>query len=107
MNTAEIIENQRKYFLTNETKDIKFRKRQLKNLLKAIHQNQDKILDALQKDLGKSHIEGYMCEISLVIEEIKYMLKHLKGFSRAKKVKGGIADFPGKSYTVPSPKVLF
>jgi len=104
MNTAEIIKKQREYFCTNETKSLKFRKKQLKLLKKVIVENKDKICKAINEDLGKSEIESYMCEISLVLAEIKYMLKHLKTFSKPKRVNGGIANFPGKSYVIPSPK---
>jgi len=104
MKTSEIIENQRQYFLSNETKSIKFRKKQLKLLKQTIVNNQDKICEAIKEDLGKSYIESYMCEISLVIEEINYMLKNLNKLSRCENVKGGIANFPGKSYIMPCPK---
>ena len=104
MNTSTIIEKQREYFNTNETKNLKFRKKQLKVLRNIIKTHQDEILEALKKDLGKSKIEGYMCEVSLVLAEIKYMLKHLKSFAKPKRVKGGIANFPGKSYIKPCPK---
>ena len=104
MDTSEIIEKQREYFLTNETKDVKFRKKQLKMLRDVIKSNQDRICAALKEDLGKSEIESYMCEISLVLAEIKYMLKHLKNFSKPERVCGGLANIPSKSYVVPSPK---
>ena len=104
MKTSEIIDIQRKYFLSNETKSLKFRKRQLKLLKQTILNNENKILEALKEDLGKSEIEGYMCEVSLVLAEINYMLKNLRKLSRPKKVKGGIANFPGKSFIMPSPK---
>ena len=32
MNTSEIVNKQREYFLSNETKDLKFRKKQLRML---------------------------------------------------------------------------
>jgi len=104
MTTAEIIDKQREYFLSNETKSIKFRKKQLKLLKRAIIDNKDKICNAIKQDLGKSEIESYMCEISLVLAEINYMLKHLKSFAKPKKVNGGLANIPSKSFVMPCPK---
>ena len=104
MTTSQILQNQREYFLTGETKNIKFRKRQLKNLRKAILDNEQNIYNALKTDLGKTEIESYMCEFALVINEIDYMLKHIKSFSKPKRVHTEIANFPAKAYTLPSPK---
>ena len=104
MTTAQILEKQKQYFLTNETKNIKFRKHQLVLLKQAIISNEQKIYDALKQDLGKSEIESYMCEFSLVINEINYMLKNLKKFSSRHKVKTGIENFPAKTYEMQCPK---
>lgn len=104
MTTSQILQSQREYFLTGETKNIKFRIRQLKNLRKAILDNEQNIYNALKTDLGKTEIESYMCEFALVINEIDYMLKHIKSFSKPKRVHTEIANFPAKAYTLPSPK---
>lgn len=104
MTTSQILQNQREYFLTGATKNIKFRIRQLKNLRKAILDNEQNIYNALKTDLGKTEIESYMCEFALVINEIDYMLKHIKSFSKPKRVHTEIANFPAKAYTLPSPK---
>ncbi len=104
MTTAEILKMQREYFLTGETKDVNFRKKQLEKLKIAILANEQKIYEALKADLGKCEIESYMCEVALVVNEIKYMAKHLRGFARKKRVHTGIANFPAKSYTIASPK---
>lgn len=65
------------------------------NLLKQMVLNhEDKWLEALRKDLGKSVIESYTSEISLVLNEIDYALKHLKKWMSPEKsnrlVIGGI-----------------
>lgn len=104
MTTSQILQSQREYFLTGATKNIKFRIRQLKNLRKAILDNEQNIYNALKTDLGKTEIESYMCEFALVINEIDYMLKHIKSFSKPKRVHTEIANFPAKAYTLPSPK---
>ena len=61
------------------------------------------LIDALQKDLGKSDFESYMCEIGMVLEEISYMLKHLEGFAKEKRVRTPLAQFASRSYVKPSP----
>ena len=51
MTTAQILEKQRQYFLTNETKNIKFRKHQLVLLKQAIISNEQKIYALLARSL--------------------------------------------------------
>lgn len=104
MTTAEILQLQREYFLTGETKSVKFRKKQLELLKQTILANEKKIYEALKEDLGKSKIESYMCEVALVVNEIKYILKHLKSFVKKKKVPTSIVNFPASSYEMPCPK---
>lgn len=104
MTTAEILQLQREYFLTGETKSVKFRKKQLELLKQTILANEKKIYEALKEDLGKSEIESYMCEVALVVNEIKYILKHLKSFAKKKKVPTSIVNFPASSYEMPCPK---
>ena len=104
MTTAEILQLQREYFLTGETKSVKFRKKQLELLKQTILANEKKIYEALKEDLGKSEIESYMCEVALVVNEIKYILKHLKCFVKKKKVPTSIVNFPASSYEMPCPK---
>lgn len=104
MTTAEILQLQREYFLTDETKSVKFRKKQLELLKQTILANEKKIYEALKEDLGKSEIESYMCEVALVVNEIKYILKHLKSFVKKKKVPTSIVNFPASSYEMPCPK---
>ncbi len=97
----EILEKQRKFFATGVTKSVDFRLQQLQKLKTAIIEKQDLILTALQEDLAKPKLEGYI-EIA-VIQEINYALKHLKKWVKPKKVKTGIDQFPGHSKIYPEP----
>ena len=98
-----MIEEQRKYFLSGETLGLTFRKNMLKKLYSAVANGREDILNALQQDLGKSHTEGFMCEVGLVLSEINYMIKNLKKFAREIPVKTPIAQFKAKSYAINCP----
>ena len=100
---SDLVKAQREYFFTNETLSIKFRKAALKRLQKAIKSNEDKISEALKKDLGKSTHEGFMCETGLVLSEISYMLKRISRYSRAKTVPTPLTNFHSTSKVKPSP----
>lgn len=44
-----------------------------------------------------------MCETGLVLNEITYMLKHIRRFAREKTVPTPLAQFHSRSYQKPSP----
>ncbi len=100
---SQIVKEQKKFFESGKTLDYKFRKSMLTALYKAIKSNLDIIHEGLKKDLGKSASESYMCETGLVLGEISYMLKHIKKFSKPKRVRTPIAQYVSKSYRLPSP----
>ena len=71
----KLVEAQKQYFYTGKTYDVGFRKLQLLALKDAIKNNMNLLNDALYKDLGKSNYESFMCEISLVLEEINFFFE--------------------------------
>ena len=107
MNTIESISNivlrQREYFLTNETRSIDFRLKQLKKLKQAVEKYSDDIYEALWKDLHKCKEEAFLTELSIVINEINDHIKHLKKWAKPKKVKTPLYLMPSKSYVMYEP----
>lgn len=99
-----VLEKQKAYFQSGATYPLQARKDALKRLKKAIEERTKEICDALQKDLGKSRFESYTCEIGMALDEIGYMLKNLKKFAKAKRVKSPLAQFPSKSFTLNVPR---
>ena len=69
MRLQNIIQTQRDYFYTGETKEISFRKEKLRLLSETIKNYEERIYKALYEDLNKSEYEAYMTEISLVKSE--------------------------------------
>ena len=98
-----IVTAQRKYFQMGATLPVSFRIDALRRLYDAVSGSEKEIHDALQKDLGKSGFESYMCETGLVLEEISYMLKHVRRFAGEKRVRTPLAQFHSRSYKKPSP----
>ncbi len=103
-----IIETQKSYFNTGITRDIAFRMEKLKLLREAIIKNESEIMAALQKDLNKSPFETYASEIGMVLEEIKFAIKHLAAWTKPKKVKTPMVHFLSSSriYSEPYGVVL-
>ena len=98
-----IVDTQRKYFMTGATLNVDFRLHALAKLKDCIIKYENEINAALKKDLGKSAFEGYMCEIGMVLSEISYMLKHTRSYAKEKKVRTPLAQFHSRSYQKPSP----
>ncbi len=65
--------------------------------------NQDKIEEALRKDLGKSNTESYMCEVGLALSELTYMIRHTRKFAREKRVRTPLSQYVSRSFIKPSP----
>lgn len=106
MNRARIdgiVKLQREYFQTNETKDVKFRLENLKKLKSLILRYENKINEALKKDLGKSRFESYASEIGLVLNELSFSISHLKKWARPTRVRTDLVNFYAKSYIVHEP----
>lgn len=99
----ELIRKQREYFYTDATLDVNFRINSLKKIQTAIQTHQEQINAALKADLGKSSFESYMCESGLVLNEITYMLKHIRSLAKEKTVPTPLAQFHSRSYMKPSP----
>lgn len=90
----QIVENQRKFFLTHTPRDVEFRRRALRKLQKAIRSWEPRIAEALHADLGKSATEAYMCEIGLALGSLRDTLKNLRKWSKPRKVSASMAHFP-------------
>jgi aldehyde dehydrogenase (NAD+) len=106
MKSSEIesaVNLQRDFFNTGITLPVSYRIKALKELQDNIRKNQKEIAEALKKDLGKSEIEAFMCEIGLVLSEITFMLKHVRSYAKDKRVKSPLTNFPSSSFVKSSP----
>jgi aldehyde dehydrogenase (NAD+) len=97
----ELIQAQRKFFATGKTRDRDFRIQQLESLERAIVANQDKIVAAVQSDLGRAAFEAYF-EIA-TLSEIKLALKQLKKWMKPRRVTTSLDVFPASAWVQPEP----
>ncbi|AYU55635.1 aldehyde dehydrogenase [Staphylococcus debuckii] len=91
------------YYKTQITKDIKYRRKQLKNLKKAINQHEKQLLAALHLDLGKNKVEAYATEIGMVLKSISSARKEIHKWAKTKQVNTPLYLFPAKSYIKKEP----
>ena len=93
----ELLQKQKDYFRTGETRDIEFRISKLKRLKKAVKIYEQKVLEALRKDLGKPEQESFFSEVGGIYASIDLFVKNLAKWTKARAVNTPIVQY-GESY---------
>ena len=103
MEIHEIVQKQREYFSTGATLPVEVRCSALKALKAQILAEENELKAALKQDLNKSGFEAYMAEIGMVLDELGYAIKHLKGWAKPERVGTPLAQFPSRSFIIKEP----
>ncbi len=106
MNELEIknlVSRQRRYFHGHPFPSVQERRNNLKNLYRMVKVHEDEINLALRQDLGKSPAESYMCETGMVLSETRWMIEHLDGLVREKRVPTPLAQYVSRSFKSSTP----
>ena len=103
MNINEILNGIKDFYYTNKTKDIEFRIEQLRVLKNAIIKNEQALEKALYEDLHKCTFEVFTTDIGFVIQEIDYLIKNLKKWSKPESVNSPLFLQPVKSMVIKEP----
>lgn len=98
-----LLKKQRIFFNTNKTKDLSFRKDQLK-LLKEVFQKYEKEMEAaIYDDFKKSKFDTFTNEMGLLYLDINEALKKMNRWAKKKRVGTNIINFPSKNYVISEP----
>jgi len=98
-----IIDNQRKFYNTGKTLDIKFRIEILKKLRSLIVFHEKDIVDALWNDFHKPEFEVIATETRFVIKELNTAIRDLRQWARRRRVYTPVVHFISHSYIIPQP----
>ena len=98
-----LVKEQRSFFASGATRDVKFRKQQLKALRAAVQKWEKHLCDALWTDLHKSYEEAFMTEMGLIYGEISDALKHVDKWARRRKCPTPLTGVPSSSYIIREP----
>ena len=101
--SKEIVEAQRTYYMEGKTRAMSARIDALNRLEQSILTYEQELYQALRSDLGKSRAESYMCEVGLTLSELRYVRRHVKSWSRNRRVHTPLAQFHAASFTVQEP----
>ena len=100
---SKLLDAQKVFFNTGKTKDVTFRIETLEALKKEILNQEDEICAAIYKDFKKPKFETYITEISVVLSELDLMIKNIKSWSKPKRVKPALLNFPSSEYIYSEP----
>lgn len=103
MDLLQKLHAQRSYFDSGTTKEITFRKAQLRKLKEAVVAHEEQIFAALHKDLKKSREECWITENGFFLSELNYAIANVEKWAKPKRVKTNLANLPSQSYIMPEP----
>jgi len=103
MSIDEIVKNQHSFFMTGATRSLEFRLAALRKLQKAMRDYEKPICEALLKDLNKQPFESYMAEIGMVLDEVRFHIRHLPCWMKDKRVPTPLVQFHAVSFISPEP----
>ena len=83
----------RAFFDAGNTLDPDARLGWLRALQQGIVRHEAELLAALELDLGKAPMEGYMTEVGLVLDELRCQIRHLRRWARPRRVRTPLAQF--------------
>ena len=98
-----LIENQKSFFASQQTKDVQFRKKYLKKFYKALIKHEDAICEAIYQDFKKPKFESLVTETQIVLSELKYMINHLDLWTKPERVKSSLANIPSSNWLYHEP----
>ncbi len=103
IDAQNIVNKQRDYFDSGKTLDVDFRIAQLNKLRQVITSHEQRIMDALKKDLNKSAFEAYGTEVGFILGELDHTIKHLREWARPKRVPTPMFHAIASSYRYAEP----
>tara|TARA_B100001146_G_scaffold225237_1_gene248443 strand:- start:48009 stop:49433 length:1425 start_codon:yes stop_codon:yes gene_type:complete len=88
---------QKEFYDQGLTRDVDYRIRHLKKLKKVLLDHEDEICKALYADFRKPTYETETSEFWMVVLELKRFIKKCKSWSKPKRVKSSLINFPSTS----------
>lgn len=83
--------------------DILYRKQRLVHLFDVLIRREKDIVDALYRDFRKPEFEAVATETAQVQDELKYVIKRIRRWSKPRRVWPSIINFPSSDCLIPEP----
>ena len=104
----DLLQSQKDYYKTGETKSVPFRKQVLKNLKTELITRENQIIEALAKDFKKPAFERVLTETTVVLSDLDLMIKNVSKWAKPKRVLPALLNFPStdRLYSEPYGQTL-
>ncbi len=99
----QLVKKQRAFYATGTTRDVAWRREQLKKFNKGLVKWEKALCDALWQDLHKSYEEAFMTELGLVYGEIGEAIRKVGKWARRQRKGTPLTVLPSSSYIVREP----
>ena len=93
----------RETFASGRTRSVEWRKQQLAALERMMTENEGAIMEALEKDLGRSPFEAWLADIASTAGEAKDAAKNVKKWMRRKYRLLEMSQLPGRGWVEHEP----
>ncbi|RFC54360.1 aldehyde dehydrogenase [Brumimicrobium aurantiacum] len=102
-NLHQLVADQNSFFNTNSSKEIGFRIKQLKLLKSILKANEEAMNAAIYADFKKSKFDTFTNELALLYLDIDEAISKVRKWSKRKRVRTNMINFPAKSFIYPEP----
>ncbi len=99
----DLVAGLRQAFDGGRTRPIAWRREQLARLRALLTENTDRLLAALQADLGKPELEARTTDIAVVVQELDHVAANLERWARPEPAATPLTQKPGSSRVLREP----
>ncbi|VAI59002.1 unnamed protein product [Triticum turgidum subsp. durum] len=82
---GSLVSSLRVVYKSGRTRELSWRRSQLKGLIRLLTEKEEEIFDALHDDLGKHRTESFRDEVGVVVKSIKHTLQNLEKWAAPEK----------------------
>ena len=100
---AKTVARLRQTFATGRTRNLQWRKEQLRALERLMVENEAKIADALEKDLGRSPFEAWLADVASTSAEAAYAAKNVGKWAKRRHRLLEMSQLPGRGFVEYEP----
>jgi aldehyde dehydrogenase (NAD+) len=100
---AKTVARLRQTFATGKTRNFEWRKEQLRALQRLLVENETKIADALEKDLGRSPFEAWLADVANTSGEAAYAAKNVGKWAKRRHRMLEMSQLPGRGWVEYEP----
>ena len=100
---AKTVARLRQTFATGRTRNVEWRKEQLNALKRLMVENETKVADALDKDLGRSPFEAWLADVASTTGEATYAAKNVAKWAKRRHHRLEMSQLPGRGFVEYEP----